>query len=448
MMNMSRVTTLRLLFVALTALTFSGCSALKEGLAAQMEVPTLENQANRVAVGMTIVRENNIMAFKMPISADAKWPKIVSAELSDEDVKFVDDALKDSPYFSTAHYTKAIQRKMLGSGALMSQFGDMGALTAMVLDKTISPLTYRAITKIKIFYGEDKKNWPNVFNYDSSLDNFLDFKDGNFQDIDSPTGDVYETIGEAVISLAPVNLQKDLTQARADMLDGFGEVALIKSLKGQLETQLKSDVAETEHARQKRKDYTPLSSQEKQDIKKELATIEQNINEAESLADERELIYFELLDQMTLALESDINLDDENYVKLAKNINLVSQEIQIGATEAYASFGLALSNLIANNIIMKFPTELEALAIGKMYVPMHLQSKYNQRIANLVKNAIYLLPNIFIGTYYAHKQSSLAEKYESLTQIILLAYEIKNEQNQEANEAKMEAQKELEKTKI
>ena len=445
---MSRTTTLRLLILTVVALTFSGCSALKEGFASQMEVPTLENQANRVAIGMTIVRENNIMAFKMPISADAKWPTIVTTELSDKDMAFIDGALRDGPYFSTAHYTKAIQRKMLGSGALMSQFGDMGALASMVLDKTVSPLTYRAIAKIKIFYGEDKKNWPDVFNYDSSLDNFLDFKDGVFQDIDSPTGDVYETIGEAVISLAPVSLQKDLTEARADMLDGFGEVALVKSLKGQLETQLKADTAEKEHARQKRKNYTPLSSQEKQDIEKELATIEQNIKEAESLADERELIYFELLDQMTLALESDINIDDANYIKLAQNINLVSQEIQVGATEAYTSFGLALSNLIANNIIMKFPTELEALAIGKMYVPMHLQSKYNQRISNLVKNAIYLLPNIFIGTYYAHKQSNLAEKYENLTQIILLAYEIKNEQSAEAQEAKEKAQEVLEKTKI
>lgn len=448
MMNMNKRVLLNLLVVSVSGFIISGCSALKEGLAAQMEVPTLENQANRVAVGMTIVRENNIMAFKMPISADAKWPLMVSSEISDEDMKFVDNALSDGPYFSTAHYTKAIQRKMLGSGALMSQFGDMGALTSMVLDKTVSPLTYRAVKKLKIFYGDDKKNWPNVFNYDSSLDNFLDFKDGKFQDIDSPTGDVYSTIGEAVIALAPVNLQKDLTEARLEMLDGYAEVASIKSLKGQLETTLKSDIADAAEAQKKRKSYDGLSSSEKQDIKKELSTTESQIKEAESLANEKELIYFQLLDEFLVSLESDINIDDENYVKLARNINVVSTEIQVSATEAYTAFGLALSNIVANNIILNFPTELESLAIAKMYIPMKLQSNYNKRIGRLVKNAIYLLPNIFIGTYYAHKQSNLAEKYENLTEIILLAAEIKAEQEAEMLEAQAEAEQEAQEKKI
>ena len=448
MMNMNKKILLKLLLISVSTFVISGCSALKEGLASQMEVPTLENQANRVAVGMTIVRENNIMAFKMPISADAKWPTLVSSEINDADRKFVETALMGEPYFSTAHYTKALQRKMLGSGALMSQFGDMGALTAMVLDKTVTPLTYRAVKKLKIFYGDDKKNWPNVFNYDSSLDNFLDFKDGNFQDIDSPTGDVYETIGEAVIALAPVNLQKDLTEARIEMLDGYADVASIKALKGQLETQLKADMAETSAAQKKNKHYDGLSVQEKQNIRQELDSTESQIKEAESLANEKELIYFQLLDEFIVSLESDINVDDENYVKLARNINIVSNEIQVGATEAYTSFGLALSNIAANNIVLNFPTELESLAIAKMYVPMNLQANYNERVGRLVKNAIYLLPNIFIGTYYAHKQSNLAEKYESLTEIILLAAEIKAEQEAEAKEAQEEVDKEAQEKKV
>jgi len=410
------------LLVSVATFGISGCSTIQESFSSQMEVPTLENQANRVAIGMTIVRENNLMAFKMPISADAKWPAMVAAEIDDKEKKFIDSALMDEPYFSTMHYTKPIQRKMLGSGALMSQLGDYGQLTAMVLDASVSPLTYRAFHKLSIFYGKDEANWPNIFNYNSSLSNFLDFKDGKMIEIDSPTGDVYDTIGEAVISLTPINMQKDLSVARGDMLDAYNEVAFLKGEKGEYETQLKSDKPK-------------LSSRQKLEIRGNLTLSEEKIKAAESIAQEKEAIYFQLLDQAVVALESDISLD-KNYVKLAKNLNIVSNEIQVSATEAYASFSLALANMAANNTLAKFPKELESLAIAKAYVPMRLQSKYNKRVARLVKNALYLLPNIFIGTYYAHKQSVLAEKYESVTDIILLASEAKKEQDSAAAKAK------------
>jgi hypothetical protein len=84
--GMNRVKSLisNVLAIGFIAFSMSGCSTMMEGIQSQMEVPTLEKQANRVAIGMTIVRENNIMAFKMPISADAKWPGMVAAEIDDE----------------------------------------------------------------------------------------------------------------------------------------------------------------------------------------------------------------------------------------------------------------------------------------------------------------------------------------------------------------------------
>lgn len=427
---------------AIAAFAMTGCSALQEGFASQMEVPTLENQANRVAIGMTIVRENNIMAFKMPISADAKWPAMVTKDINDTEKKFIDNALMEGPYFSTVHYSKAIQRKMLGSGALMSQLGDYGNIASQLLDQTVSPITYRAIQKITIFYGDNKQNWPNVFNYDGSLSNFLDFKDGKMQDIDSPTGDVYNTIGDAVISLAPLNMQKDLALANEEMLQGFAEVAAVQATKGELETKLKGDEAKSKDKKEYA-GFAPLTAEEKLDIEFEIATTEAIIKEKESIADEKEAIYFELLDQAVIALESDINIDDENYVKLARNVNLVANEIQVSSTQAYTSFALALGNITANNVVLKFPTELRSLVVAKANIPLNLQSKYDERVARLVKNAVYLLPNIFIGTYYANKQSNLAEKYESVTKIILLAYEVKAEQEAEAKKAEEEAAEEV-----
>ena len=421
--NMNKIG-INLLAVIVVAFVMSGCSTLSESLASQTEVPTLENQANRVAVGMTIVRENNIMAYKMPISADASWPEMVAADLNDSTKSFIDETLMDDPYFATQHYSKHIQRKMLGSNQNLNSLGQYANITAMVLEQTVSPLAYRAFHKITIFYGHDKRNWPDIFNYDSSLKNFLDFKDGNLQDIDSPTGDIYESIGQALISLAPINLQKDLDVAREDMLDAYEDVASYKSEIGRLETQLK------EHK----------NSSRANEIQQELEVQKAKSKEAESVAEEKENIYFELLDGAIVAIQSDINLEDENYVKLAKNINIVAQEIYTGSTEAYTSFTLALTNLTTNNMLENFPTELKSLAIAKAFVPLNLQSKYNQRIVRLAKNAAYLLPNVFIGTYYASKQLLLAKKYENFTDIILIAYETKKEQEKEQVEQTKEKQ--------
>lgn len=403
----------------------SGCTSLQETFASQMEIPSLENQANRVAVGMTIVRENNLMAYKMPISADATWPSQMARDVNDTDKKFIESVLKNDPYFATAHYTKSIQRKRLGSGKLMSSFGDAGSLIAIVADQSVSPLTYRAVQKISILYGKDPLKWPDVFSFKSKNGNYLDFKNAEIQDIDSPTGDVYETIGEAVISLAPVNFQKTLSDTREEMLESFDETASLKADKGDYESELKSDKA---------KKKGELTRADKRRIQEEMAVLDLKIKEAESIADEKQAIYFQLLDTAIVALESEIDLDDENYVKLAKNINIASNEIQIGATEAYTAFGIATANLATNNVISNLPTELYTLAIGKAYVPMHLQSKYNKRVERIVHNAVYLLPNIFMGTYYAHKQSTLAEKYDEFTDVIIEAYDTKMEQEKEVNE--------------
>ncbi len=429
---------LQVLMVSVVGITMSGCASLQEGFASQMEVPTLEKQANRVAIGMTIVRENNIMAFKMPISADAQWPKEVSAELEDEQQQQIAQMLQKGPYFSTVHYTEAIQRRMLGSSLALSGLGNYANIAGAIMNQTISPLTYKAIQKLEAFYGEDPSKWPNVFNYDSSLDNFLDFKDGELKEVEALNGDVYATLGEALISLTPLSMQKSLSLARMEMLNAYEEVAQIESEKGQIETTLKADVANQND--KEKKDYVPLTSEEKLQYKKDLVAVEQRIKEAESLADEKELIYFTLLDEAVVALESEINIDDENYVKLAQNINIVASEIQSGATQAYTSFALALTNIATNNIVLNFPRELESLAYAKAHVPSNLQANYNKRIGRLIKNAVYLLPNIFIGTYYANKQSNLAEKYQSITEMIVLAYEVKVEQDKEAQEA-LEAQK-------
>lgn len=425
------------------AVTFSvsGCSALQETLASQMEIPSMEIQSNRVAVGMTIVRENNIMAYKMPISSEAKWPAMVSAEITPAQKKKLSKILEDNPYFATVYYTEQTQRKILGSGALVNMAGSLGSTTAQAINQTISPLTYRAANKLNVLYGDDAKNWPDLLSFDGSLKNFLDFKDDYKLRSDSLIGDVHQSIGEAVASLAPINMQKNIISANSELLDAYDKVASMKSQKGDLETKLKTDITAARY-KAKNPNYVSFAEAQRQAISREIAIVEQKIKYAESFADEKEMIYFSLLDQAIIALESDINIDDIDYVNLARNINIVSNEIKVSAIEAYTAFGLAIGNITANNTIVKFPSELQSLATAKASVPLGLRDKYDERLTRLIKNAIYLLPNIFVGTYYANKQSTLAGKYEKFTNIIILAYDKKKDQEKAAEkDAKIVDQK-------
>ncbi len=405
----------------------SGCTSLQESFASQMEVPTLEKQVNRVAIGMTIVRQNYIMTYKMPISADAKWPKAISHELEESQKQEIADKIQKDPYYATAHYTDFLQRRMLGSSATINQLGNYGHFAAMLINQTISPITYKVIQKTEVIYGKNSKNWPDIFDNDSLEDNFLEFKDGKMVDIEAISGDVYQNLGEAMISLTPIGMQKDLTQSQIEMLDAYEEVATLKSQKAQNESKLKIDEAQVK-TKDKNENYKFLTTWEKQQIKQEILILDEQIKKAESIANEQEMIYFTLLDDAMIAIQNEINIDDENYVNLANNINIVSKEIQSGAIEAYTSFALALTNIVTNDVIMKFPTELVSLAIGKMYVPSNLQRKYDKRVLRVVKNSVYLLPNIFMGTYYAIKQIDLAQKYKDITETIMLAYEIKNKE--------------------
>jgi hypothetical protein len=237
-------------------------------------------------------------------------------------------------------------------------------------------------------------------------------------------------------------MQKDVELAKDDMMQSYSKVLDLKKELASIETKLKTDEARKAAKEQKvqikgiegiQREYTPLTPEEIQELEEKKSVLEEKISAAEESADEKEKVYFELLDQAAIALESDINLDDENYIKLAQNINLVANEIQDSSTEAYTAFGIASAKVLGEGIIQNFPKELKTLVIAKMHVPLNLQDKYDERIKRLVKNTIYILPNIFMGSYYAHKQSVLAEKYAEFTDIILDAYNVKLEQEAAAN---------------
>jgi hypothetical protein len=79
--------------------------------------------------------------------------------------------------------------------------------------------------------------------------------------------------------------------------------------------------------------------------------------------------------------------------------------------------------------LQNFPNELKSLLIGKAFIPPYLQSKYNERVARIVENSLLVLPNVFVGSYYAAKQSSRAAKFEAITDKILEVYDVKAKQD-------------------
>jgi len=395
---------------------------------------------------MTIVRENNIMAMQMPISGDALWPAQIVADMSSAQSKIITRTLKKDPYYATLRYSEPIQRKMLGSSRSVNALSEAAGLNvgsiAGVVSDTIPPLAYRAMQKIIVLYGDNPKNWPDIFKFDASLKSFVEFKDGKKKLVEAGSTDIYDSIGDAVISLTPINYQKDLKLAQRDMLRAYENTADLESQKGSLETKLQTDIS-IKNPSAKSSGYYKWSPQKRAEIQDKIADLNAKISQAKAEADEKQKIYFTLLDEAATALKSDIKLD-ENQIKLAKNVNMVSAEIQIDAGEAYSAFAIALSNISAQPILKNFGKELQSLAIAAARHP-RLAGAFKIRIERLTKNALFFFPNIGVGSYYAFKQSMLASKYKDITSIIVEAAEAKEEADKAAAEDAKNSDEEIKK---
>lgn len=394
----------------------SGCSGLKEALASQVEVPTMEKQVNRVAVGMDIVRFNHVMAMKLKISGDAAWPKLIAKDLNKTEEKVLGDILKKDSYYATIRYSEPIQRKMLGGSAAANTINgavgfDVGAIAGAVADP-ISPLAYRAAQKAQVLYGDDPKQWPDLFSFEGGLTNFLEFKSGQLKMVEAAKSDAYDTLSAALIALTPTNFQKDLTLAKSDLDKAQSAAAELEGKKSELEGELKK---------------TPINAVS---LKAQISELEPKIEKANATADEKEKIYFTMLDSAVTAMKADIKLTDAQ-VALARNVNIASKEIESGATEAYGAFGIAVTNIAAQPILQNLPKELVSLAQTQAQFPQFADQIKN-RIERLTKNSLYFLPNMGMGTYYAHKQSSLASKYEDITAVIVDAADAKEKADKEA----------------
>ena len=260
-------------------------------------------------------------------------------------------------------------------------------------------MAYRTSFKLYTIYGD---KMPSVLenDYNSSLT----------VEVESLNSNTYENLDSAIVSLFPTNFQKDLIQAKNELSSASQEVIQLQNKKGLLEASLQSRI-----------NSSTVTNDRRFEISEEIKTLKIEIKDAEDKNKEMEKIYFTLLDQATQELKSDLTIGDENYLKLAVNINIAAKEIRSSSIDVYTSYAIALRVAQQNNMFENFSTELRSLAKGKFYVPKKLQILYNYRIKRLTKNAILFIPNIFSGIFKAHAQASVAKKYIDITNIIIEA---------------------------
>lgn len=396
--------------------TLTGCASVGETMIVALETPTVEAQANRVAVGSGILRVNHHVINYMPISADATWPAQMAAEMTDQQRKVINKALENDPWFATRHYSDPFQLQQLGG----------------YVAPGISPLTFVAYKKINVMYGDDPENWPNMLKYPSKLDQFLEFVDNDTkkpQRIEAVQATQYSNIFAAIVSIMPVSYQKDLETTNRDMQDAFDRVAMLKKDKADLSKRLEDDKATKKRGYSG--DLTPLSATEVMQFNEYIAVLDAQIKTAEEDADQKQNINFQVLDSAVEALKSDINLSAEN-VLLAQNLKLALDEVKAGAAEATVLYTLATTSLMTRGGLQNFDKELATLAQSSFFVPVNQRHLMEQRVARLVENVVYLLPSIGMGTYYAYKQNALAGKYRSVVEVVLDA---------DASQKKLQAKK-------
>lgn len=382
-------------YTLLIGLLFAGCSAVLEVGQSQLEVPTLEAQLNRVAVGLGIVRENT-MLMAMPISADAQWPTAIGSDVSPQERRLIRQALQRDPYYATHRYTDLVQMKMLGGYMI----------------PPTSALTERAFKRIVVLYGDAVENWPTFFSFDGGVGALTQFHDGTPKPVEAVTGNLYPGLDAAVTALLPANYRKEIETALEEQETARRRLAEFKQEKGMLES------------REQLENETMTYG-----VYEQMNVLNVQIERAEEVVSEKEMIVARLLELAEDALQSDLRLNAEQ-VALAENILHVCDAVETGAIEAGTLFSIAMGNITLRDMLRRFPTEMESLAIGTAAVPGHLQGLYAKRLVRLAENAVYLLPAITVGSYEAISQVTDASRYARIAAIVVDAERLRRQQNE------------------
>lgn len=340
-------------------------SCAKEGLTAFMEKANMEKQVNRAATATAILKASNLMLYKLPISSDAKWVDDISQEISPQREKAIENKLTNDPFFATVQLTDVI------SGSPLT-----------ILQKMTPAESYLYETLEKLYDG-----YPEIYTLSTSLDELQNFKGGKQKSVQAMKGNKFNNIEDAVISLVPVNLQKDLRKSITDLKKSNEIVAKKKESIGVL--------SKDDNAKKVNADKITVAESE-------LKELEKSVEEKEKIMD--------TLWEKSIA-ELDTNINDEK-MKLVKKIKAVLSVVDDGAILAGCTYTTALAKGYTS--LDGFEKEMKILGAVTVAAPGKMKGLMQERVKRLSKNALIAIPNIAVGTYMIVKQQMFASKFSDV----------------------------------
>jgi len=255
-------------------------------------------------------------------------------------------------------------------------------------------------------------NKLDVYQAPTCINEYKQFKDSKLIKVEAKKGVRYPNVEEAVIALTPD--PDTLKDARSEWNEKMVVVAELKQTTSELEAFID--------------DNNNIGSSELEEKKEELAVKEVELENAEKSADEQESIYSALLKEAVVMLESEY---EPEKVPLAKKLDKLLEAVDTGAAQAGVLFATACAKMTSS--IEQMESELKVFEDVKLASWFHgndtIIQQMNYRQDRIVKNAIYAIPNITIGSYYAVKQSLVAGKYQKIVKVILDGYEAEQKQS-------------------
>lgn len=421
MLNQIKKTTVKLSLVASLAIVPSAVqaasgSAVMEGssesTSSMLESPNVEQQVNRINVGINFVRLNTDILERMPISEDSEWVDNLTTPMTNEMYRKVLNlnTVKNDPYYSTVMISNAF----LGRVAV-----PMTMLNARLYHQ-MAAIYKNETNGFKDNKFPDLNALPDI----TEMKTYVTFKDDSnvdIIDVQAINGNLYKNVEEATLSLLPESVQEEVNAAKDEYKEAKFLVGEAESKVGTLEAWLDDD-----------KNSNHPDRKEKQSA---LATAKAEVKEAEAVFDAKEEIYFKLIESGVEAMENNF---DETKVKLAKKIDKLLNTIDNNAISAGSMFTAATAHIIKNGV-GTLDDELKAIALAQAVKNLVGDQKQYLvlRAARLGKGILLAIPNIAIGSFYAIKQVSLASEYQSIVNKVLEGAEAM----EEAAKAEAEAQK-------
>ncbi len=361
-------------------------SCAKESATALFEKANMEKQVNRTATATAILKASNLMLYKLPISSDAKWVDEISQDISPQREKEIAKKLVNDPFFATVQLTDVI------SGSPLTIFQNLTPAETYL---------YETLEKLYVTY-------PDIYTLSTSLEELQNFKGGKQRGVAAMKANKFKNIEEAVISLVPVNLQKDLKKSIFDLKKSNESVAKKKE---NIAVLSKDDKAKKENG-------------------EKIAVAEAELKELEKNADEKENIMDEFWKKSIAELDTNIN---DEKMKLVKKIKTVLSVVDDGAILAGCTYTTALAKGYTS--LGGFENEMKVLGAVTVVAPGKMKGLMQKRVQRLSKNTLLAIPNIAIGTYMIVRQQMFASKFSDVINKLVKA----DEENQKAKDEQKQA---------